>query len=61
MEQDKIPDGTRPTRLHNQSVEYLAKREALRLAEIESMKLRERVAQLRRELPRVRRVRTMPL
>ncbi len=51
MEQDKIPDGTRPTRLHNESAEYLAKREALRLAEIESMKLRERVAQLRRELP----------
>ena len=51
MEQDKIHEGTRRTRLHNESTEYLAKREALRLVEIESMKLRERVAKLRRELP----------
>ena len=41
----------RRTRLPNESVEYLAKREELRLAEIESMKLRERVAELRRQLP----------
>ena len=40
-----------PTRLRNRSAEYLAKRKALRLVEIESMKLREQVAQLRRELP----------
>jgi len=35
----------------NESDEYLRKREELRLAEIESMKLRERVAELRRQLP----------
>jgi predicted dithiol-disulfide oxidoreductase (DUF899 family) len=35
----------------NESGEYLRKREELRLAEIESMKLRERVAELRRQLP----------
>jgi predicted dithiol-disulfide oxidoreductase (DUF899 family) len=40
----------RQTRL-NESEEYLRKREELRLAEIESMKLRERVAELRRQLP----------
>ena len=51
MEQDKIHEGTRRTRLHNESAEYLAKREALRLVEIESMKLRERAAKLRREFP----------
>ena len=39
------------TRLPNESEEYLAKREELRLFEIESMKLRERVAELRRQLP----------
>ena len=42
----------RRTRLQNESDEYLSKREELRLAEIESMKLRERVAELRRQLPR---------
>jgi predicted dithiol-disulfide oxidoreductase (DUF899 family) len=41
----------RHTRLPNESEEYLAKREELRLFEIESMKLRERVAELRRQLP----------
>jgi predicted dithiol-disulfide oxidoreductase (DUF899 family) len=45
-------DGTlRQTNLTNESAEYLAKREELRLAEIESMRLRERVAELRRQLP----------
>ena len=45
-------DGTyRQTNLTNESPEYLAKREELRLAEIEVMKQRERVAALRRELP----------
>jgi predicted dithiol-disulfide oxidoreductase (DUF899 family) len=45
-------DGTyRETNLPNESAEYLAKREELRLAEIESMKRQERVAALRRELP----------
>lgn len=46
-------DGTfRQTNLTNESAEYLAKREELRLAEIESMRLRERVAELRRQLPK---------
>ena len=47
-----IVDGTfRQTNLTNESPEYLAKREALRLAEIELMRQRERVADLRRHLP----------
>lgn len=45
-------DGTyRQTNLTNESAEYLAKREELRLAEIESTRMRERVAELRRQLP----------
>jgi predicted dithiol-disulfide oxidoreductase (DUF899 family) len=45
-------DGTfRQTNLTNESAEYLAKREELRLAEIELMKQRERVADMRRHLP----------
>ena len=45
-------DGTfRQTNLPNESAEYLSKREELRLAEIESMRQRERVAELRRQLP----------
>ena len=45
-------DGTfRQTNLNNESPEYLAKREELRLAEIELMRQRERVAELRRHLP----------
>jgi predicted dithiol-disulfide oxidoreductase (DUF899 family) len=44
-------DGTyRQTNLPNESREYLAKREELRLAEIELMKQRERCAELRRGL-----------
>lgn len=39
------------TRLTNESPDYLARREELRLAEIELMKQRERVADLRRQLP----------
>ncbi|MFZ0638352.1 MAG: DUF899 family protein [Candidatus Acidiferrales bacterium] len=47
-----IVDGTfRQTNLTNESPEYLAKREELRLAEIELMRQRERVAGLRRHLP----------
>src|SRR6266516_2239858 len=47
-----IVDGTfRQTNLNNESSEYLAKREELRLAEIDLMKQRERVAELRRHLP----------
>ena len=49
---DDNPQGAiRHTRLKNESDAYLAKREELRLAEIESMRLRERVAELRRQLP----------
>jgi predicted dithiol-disulfide oxidoreductase (DUF899 family) len=51
MKHDENQEVMRPTRLHNESAGYLAKRDALRLAEIDSMKLRERVAKLRRELP----------
>src|SRR5690348_1450095 len=39
------------TRLMNESAEYVAAREALRLAEIELMRQRERVAAMRRRLP----------
>ena len=47
-----IVDGAfRQTNLTNESSEYLAKREELRLAEIELMRQRERVAELRRHLP----------
>src|SRR5215831_17568867 len=47
-----IVDGTfRQTNLTNESSEYLAKREELRLAEIELIRQRERVAELRRHLP----------
>ena len=45
-------EGTfRQTNLTNESAQYLAKREELRLAEIELMRQRERVAELRRHLP----------
>jgi predicted dithiol-disulfide oxidoreductase (DUF899 family) len=45
-------DGTfRQTNLPNESAEYLLKREELRQAEIELMRQRERVADLRRRLP----------
>jgi predicted dithiol-disulfide oxidoreductase (DUF899 family) len=47
-----VIDGSfRQTNLTNESPEYLAKREELRLAEIELMHQRERVAELRRHLP----------
>src|SRR5262249_1236998 len=39
------------TRLTNESDEYVARREELRLAEIELMRQRERVAAMRRRLP----------
>ena len=51
MPDDKPKGVIRHTRLKSESDAYLAKREELRLAEIESMKLRERVAELRRQLP----------
>ena len=47
-----VVDGTfRLTNLANESAEYLARREELRLAEIELMRQRERVAEMRRNLP----------
>ena len=47
-----VVDGTfRQTNLTNESSGYLAKREELRLAEIELMRQRECVAELRRKLP----------
>jgi predicted dithiol-disulfide oxidoreductase (DUF899 family) len=47
-----VVDGTyRQTNLTNESPEYLRKREELRLAEIELMRQRERVAEMRRNLP----------
>ena len=39
------------TRLTNESAEYISRREELRLAEIELMRQRERVAAMRRGLP----------
>ncbi|MBV9718075.1 MAG: DUF899 family protein [Candidatus Eremiobacteraeota bacterium] len=41
----------RHTNLSNESQDYLARREELRLAEVEEMRQRERVAELRRNLP----------
>ena len=51
MTQEKINATRRQTNLPNESDEYLSKREELRLAEIELMRQRERVAELRRGLP----------
>src|SRR5258707_14013059 len=52
MVHEMIDGAYRQTNLPNESPEYLAKREELRLAEIELLKTRERVAALRRELPK---------
>ena len=51
MAHEMTHDIHRQTNLPNESEEYLAKREELRLAEIELMRQRERVADLRRRLP----------
>src|SRR5262245_39239868 len=51
MAQANVVEGVRQTKLRNESPEYLAKREELRLAELELMRSRERVAELRRKLP----------
>lgn len=51
MAHELISETYRQTNLTNESQEYLAKREELRLAEIELMEERERVAALRRALP----------
>ena len=42
----------RQTNLSNEPAEYVAKRDELRMAEIELMRHRERVAELRRQLPK---------
>jgi predicted dithiol-disulfide oxidoreductase (DUF899 family) len=52
MVKEMIEGTYRQTNLPNESPEYLAKREEVRLAEIELLKQRERVAALRRELPK---------
>lgn len=51
MVHTEVQGAFRQTNLTNESPEYLAKREELRLAEIELMRQRERVADLRRHLP----------
>jgi predicted dithiol-disulfide oxidoreductase (DUF899 family) len=51
MVHETIEGTFRQTNLTNESPEYLAKREKLRLAEIDLMRQRERVAALRRHLP----------
>src|SRR5918999_1690346 len=51
MAQEKINAIRQQTNLPNESDQYLSKREELRLAEIELMRQRERVAELRRGLP----------
>ena len=51
MAHETIAGTYRQTNLPNESAEYLAKREELRLAEIELMNQREKVATLRRQLP----------
>src|SRR6476646_7920887 len=51
MVHETIQGTFRQTNLTDESAEYLAKREELRLAEIELMRQRERVAELRRHLP----------
>src|SRR5262245_48390794 len=49
----EMMNGTlRQTNLKNESDEYLSRREELRRAEIELMRQRERVAELRRQLPK---------
>lgn len=51
MVRETIDGSFRQTNLRNESPEYLAKREELRQAEIDLMRQRERVAELRRRLP----------
>ena len=51
MAHETIHGTYRQTNLQNESVDYLSKREELRIAEIDLMRQRERVAELRRRLP----------
>jgi predicted dithiol-disulfide oxidoreductase (DUF899 family) len=52
MVREMIDGSYRQTNLPNESAEYLARREELRQAEIDLMRQRERVAELRRRLPK---------
>jgi predicted dithiol-disulfide oxidoreductase (DUF899 family) len=52
MVKEMIDGAYRQTNLTNESAEYLQKREELRRAEIDLMRQRERVAELRRALPK---------
>jgi predicted dithiol-disulfide oxidoreductase (DUF899 family) len=52
MVKEMIDGAFRQTNLANESEEYLARREEIRQAEIELMRARERVAELRRTLPK---------
>jgi predicted dithiol-disulfide oxidoreductase (DUF899 family) len=51
MEHENLGGAMRQTNLQNESAEYFSKRDELRVAEIEEMRQRERVAELRRQLP----------
>ena len=51
MAHETIHGTYRQTNLPNESADYLTKREELRIAEIDLMRQRERVAELRRRLP----------
>jgi len=51
MAHETIHSTYRQTNLQNESADYLSKREELRMAEIDLMRQRERVAELRRRLP----------
>jgi predicted dithiol-disulfide oxidoreductase (DUF899 family) len=51
MSRETIEETQKQTNLPNESTEYLSHREKLRLAEVELMRQRERVADLRRHLP----------
>jgi predicted dithiol-disulfide oxidoreductase (DUF899 family) len=51
MAQQMSDSTMRQTNLPNESSDYLSKREELRLAEVDLMQQRERVAELRRQLP----------
>ena len=51
MASETIEGTFRQTNLPNEPAEYLAKREELRLAEIELMNQKERVSEMRRRLP----------
>ncbi|MGH8538087.1 MAG: DUF899 family protein, partial [Gammaproteobacteria bacterium] len=52
MAHETIHGTYRQTNLQNEPADYLSKREELRVAEIELVRQRERVAELRRQLPK---------